>query len=147
MFAHSLADVQLAKMLEVGTLLLIPVGVLLALLLYKSLFLLQHALDFVNIARFDLVPLIQDLRAITSHTARLVEQVDSGVDLIQRSVGKGASALNQAKSWGLSGLCGLKKWASNALNDWLDTPSAGEKVVPSHAESSKSDASTETLKG
>jgi len=143
MFANSLADVQLAKMLELLTLLLIPVGVLMALLLYKSLFLLQHALDFVNIARFDLVPLIQDLRAITSHTARLVEQVDSGVELIQHSVGKGASALNQAKSWGLSGFCGLKKWATTAWEGWLDSPSPTAKAPttapasPAQVEASK----------
>ena len=124
MFAHSLADVQLAKMLEVLTLLLIPVGVLFALLLYKSLFLLQHSLDFVNIASFDLVPLIQDLRAITSHTARLVEQVDSGVDLLQRSVGKVPSALKQAQSWGRSGFACAKKWMANAVSDWLETPSS-----------------------
>ncbi len=147
MFAHSLADVQLAKMLEVGTLLLIPVGVLLTLLLYKSLFLLQHALDFVNIARFDLVPLIQDLRAITSHTARLVEQIDSGVDLIQRSVGKVPSVLNQAKSWGLSGLCGLKKWASNALNDWLDTPGPSPATISNRSAHQVDPPSTSNQKG
>ncbi|MFN9691608.1 MAG: hypothetical protein ACK551_05870 [Vampirovibrionales bacterium] len=147
MFANSLADVQLAKMIELLTLLLIPVGVLLALLLYKSLFLLQHALDFVNIARFDLVPLIQDLRAITSHTARLVEQVDSGVDLIQRSVGKVPSALNQAKSWGLSGLCGLKRWASNALNDWLDAPSSSAKASANKITPTEADVQPSSQKG
>ena len=147
MFANSLADVQLAKMIELLTLLLVPVGVLLALLLYKSLFLLQHALDFINIARFDLVPLIQDLRAITSHTARLVEQVDSGVDLIQRSVGKGASALNQAKSWGLSGLCGLKKWATTALDDWLDSPTPIAQASTEKASPAQSPIKTEASKG
>ena len=147
MFANSLADVQLAKMFELLTVLLIPVGVLLALLLYKSLFLLQHALDFINIARFDLVPLIQDLRAITSHTARLVEQVDSGVELIQRSLGNVPAVLNQAKSWGLSGLCGLKQWASHALNQWLEAPSSSTKTPPKQAPPTETDVLSGSQKG
>lgn len=147
MFAHSLADVQLAKMIEVLTVLLIPVGVLLALLLYKSLFLLQHALDFINIARFDLVPLIQDLRAITSHTARLVEQVDSGVDLIQRSLGNVPVVLNKAKSWGLSGLCGLKQWASHTLDQWLEAPSSSTKTPQKQSPPTEADVLSGSQKG
>lgn len=147
MFAHSLADVQLAKMIEVLTVLLIPVGVLLSLLLYKSLFLLQHALDFINIARFDVVPLIQDLRAITTHTARLVEQVDSGVELIQRSIGNVPVVFNKAKSWGLSGLCGIKQWASQALNQWLDSPPSGTKTPAKQSPPTEADVLSANQKG
>ncbi|XVJ50842.1 MAG: hypothetical protein HEQ32_01630 [Vampirovibrio sp.] len=127
MLPHSLADIQLAKLLEVMTLLLIPVGVLLALLLYKLVFLLQNALDFVTIARFDLIPMIQDLRAITSHTAKLTEQVDSSMDFIQHSVGQVKPALSQLKSWGSTGLHAVTDWMKEQAVLWSEADPAKSK--------------------
>lgn len=137
MFAHSLADIQLAKLLQVLTLLLIPVGVLLALLLYKTVFLMQQVLDFVNIARFDVVPMIQDLRAITSHTAKLAEQVDSSVSLVQRSVGKVNPALKHATSWSLEKLSGLGAWLKSELSGFVQSKTtASQNKAPARCSSS-----------
>jgi hypothetical protein len=140
MFADSLADVQLAKLLQVLTLLSIPVGVLLTLLLYKTLFLMQQMLDFVNIARFDVVPMIQDLRAITSHTAKLAEQVDSSVSLVQRSVGKVNPALKQVKSWGIEKISGLGAWIASELKGFVQSKTSTAKAKQASAPSTSSEA-------
>ena len=121
MFTQSLSDIQLAKMLQVATLLLVPVGVLLVLLLYKLLSLLQYALDFFNIARFDLIPIIQDVRAITAHAAKLSNQVDAGVKKVNKSVDKIKPALGNVSEMGKTGIGKLKKVIIDGIGSLLKT--------------------------
>lgn len=112
-FAQSLSDVQLAKMLQVATLMLIPVVLVLMLLLYKVIVLLQHALDFVNIARFDLIPLLQDARHITNHVSHLTQKVDTGVSNVQNVITKASPLLNKTKT-------GVKAVGYNMVNSLFD---------------------------
>jgi hypothetical protein len=132
-FAQSLSDVQLAKLLQVATLMLIPVGLVMLLLLYKVITLLQHGLDFVNIARFDLIPLLQDARHITSHVSSLTQKVDSGVTTVQNTISKASPLLNKTKT-------GAKAVGYNIISSLFD------KVDAMLAEKSNTKA-TPSIKG
>jgi hypothetical protein len=96
-FAQSFSDVQLAKLLQVATFLLVPLALLFLVLIYKLVMLLQHAVDFVQVARFDVLPLLQDARHITHHVSHLTQQVNDGVASVQRTVDKAAPLMNKAR--------------------------------------------------
>jgi hypothetical protein len=119
LFTQSISDIQLAKMLQVATLLLIPVGVLFVLLLYKLLSLMQYALDFFNIARFDLIPIIQDARAITAHAAKLSKQVDDSTEKIKSTVDKVKPYVTNAGSFGKIGVTKLKDMLIDGISALL----------------------------
>jgi hypothetical protein len=125
-FAQSLSDVQLAKMLQVATLMLIPVGLVVLLLLYKIIVLLQHGLDFINIARFDLVPLLQDARHITHHVSSLTQKVDSGVSNVQNVMSKASPLLSKTKT----GAKAVGYTIINSLFDKVDAMLANSKSKP-----------------
>jgi hypothetical protein len=107
-FIDSLSDEKLANFLQVATILLAPVGVLLALVLYKIISLLQHTLDFVNIAKFDVIPILQDVRLITAHTAKLSKQVDDGAQGIKSAVDKARPYVSNAGAYGKLGVHKLR---------------------------------------
>jgi|GEM_PF-6204031 len=128
LFTQSLSDMQLANMLQVATWLLVPVGILLVLLLYKLSSLLQYALEFFSIARFDIVPIIQDARIITAHAANLSKKVDSGAQTVQDTVDKVKPYITNAGSYGKLGIHKLKLMVVDGISSLLATDKFEDKV-------------------
>ncbi|MDX2085631.1 MAG: hypothetical protein SFZ03_09615 [Candidatus Melainabacteria bacterium] len=93
---------QMANLLAVCWILLIPIGVLLAIILYKIVFLLHTALEFFTLARFEAYPMLQDLRATAHHVEKLSGKVVAGVEAAEQAaqaavpvVKQGASSVGQ----------------------------------------------------
>jgi hypothetical protein len=79
-------DQQLAHLIMIMSLLLLPVGLLLLLLLYKVLQLLGAVLELVTVARFDVYPMIKDCRALTQHAEALLGKAHSLADLAEEGL-------------------------------------------------------------
>jgi hypothetical protein len=73
-------DAQLAKLVMVVSVLLLPLGALGVLLLYKVSKLLGAVLELVTVARFDIYPMVKDLRALTHHAEALIGKLHTLAD-------------------------------------------------------------------
>jgi hypothetical protein len=84
-------DVQLGYLIQVSWVVLIPVGVMLAVVLYKAAFLLHNVTEFVSLARYDLHPAIREFRQVMSHIEILSGKAVQSIEAIE----KGAKALEK----------------------------------------------------
>ena len=75
---------ELARLIQISWIVLIPVGVLLAMVLYKLFILLHELQELSTIARYEIAPAIKDLRLTAEHvellTAKAVNSVKSMED-------------------------------------------------------------------
>lgn len=101
-FAAPLVQEQLANLIMVAWLLLIPVGLLLALLLYKLVQLLAAGLEFLTIARYDIYPMVKDLRATAAH-------VEGVTGRVAKSMASAEQALHAAMPKVKEGGCHVKQ--------------------------------------
>jgi hypothetical protein len=89
---------QLSNLILVGWILLIPVGVLLAIVLYKLAFLLHMVSEFAGMARYEVFPILKELRdtsanieVLTKKALTTVETVESGVSAIRPALHSGSN--------------------------------------------------------
>ena len=89
-------EVQLSLLMMVAWVLLIPIGVLFCVLLFRVITLLDTTHAVIDAARIDLTPLLSSLRETASHVEALTQKAQDGVESLERSakavpplVGKG----------------------------------------------------------
>jgi hypothetical protein len=75
-------------LVKVVWILLIPIGFLLALLLYQLLLLLLTITDLVSLARHEVVPTLKNVRLSSGHAETLGGKVVSGVQGVEKSFKK-----------------------------------------------------------
>jgi hypothetical protein len=85
-------QVQLAQLVQVAWVLLIPLGVMGLFLLYKLGCLLQLVLELGTIARYELYPILQNAHRITDRVDVLSSKVTSGVEAVERTAAKAKPA-------------------------------------------------------
>lgn len=117
---------QLSTLIQIVGWLAVPVGVLLVLVLYKLLMLLQATLEFVSLARYEVYPLLKELRHTAAHLENLSGKVANSADAVSKVVnlGKGAALttvsgiseyLTQQGGWAAAAQNGLKAVGLQAL--------------------------------
>lgn len=84
---------ELAHLLRVSWIVLIPAGVLLSLVLYKLAMLLHSLLEFLNLARYELAPALKDVRLIAEHVELLSDKAATSVKSIEQGVSATVPAL------------------------------------------------------
>lgn len=84
---------ELAQLIRVSWIVLIPVGVLLAVVLYKLAMLLHSVLDFITVARYEVVPALQDLRATAEHVESVSTRVAAGLRTMEEGMANARPAL------------------------------------------------------
>jgi len=87
---------ELAQLIRIGWILLIPVGVLLSLVLYKLAMLLHELLGFLTIARYELAPAIKDLRLTAEHVEVLSSKAVSSVQTMEDGAAVARTGLQAA---------------------------------------------------
>jgi hypothetical protein len=93
----SFAQQELGHLIRVSWIVLIPLGVLLSLVLYKLAMLLHSLLDFLTIARYELAPAIKDLRLTAEHVEVLSAKAVSGVKSVEEGISATGPALRAVK--------------------------------------------------
>lgn len=113
-------EAELANLVHVGWVVLIPLGVLLSLVVYKILVLLQSVYEFWTVARHELSPAMADLRRTASHVEILTGKAVEGIETVERGVNattpiinNGVSKLQQAALTIKGGVMGLVKSFQN----------------------------------
>lgn len=74
-------------------LLLIPIGVLVAILLAQLAMILCGVMEFFPMARYEIYPILKHVRQITARAEALSEKATTGVENIERGCHKGKEAL------------------------------------------------------
>lgn len=93
---NEITQLEMAHLLRVSWIVLIPVGVLLALVLYKLAMLLHAVLDLLTIARYELTPAIKDLRIVAENAELLSSKAVASVRSAEENLQTTRSALRQA---------------------------------------------------
>ena len=93
---ETFTEQELAQLIRISWIVLIPAGVLLSLVLYKLAMLLHGLVEFLTIARYELAPAIKDLRLTAENVERLSEKAVSGVQSVQDGVAATGPALRSA---------------------------------------------------
>ena len=73
-------------LIQLNLFILLPVGILLALVLYKIIQLLQLVYQFLSMAQYELAPALKDLRATTAHVEALSGKAVAGVETVERGI-------------------------------------------------------------
>ncbi len=81
---------QLNTLIMVSWILLIPVGVLLIIALFKLVFILHGLGEFQSLARYELYPTLKDLRQVAHRAEILSEKAVTGVTALEKGMEKGA---------------------------------------------------------
>lgn len=105
----AVSSAEVDTLVRVAWIVLIPVGVLLALVLYQTLCLLQSVTELAAMARYEVLPALKDLREVAAHTQVLSKQAVTGLEtakqagpMLGRKVSEGVQVVQGA-------LCGLLK--------------------------------------
>ena len=105
---------ELANLVNVSWVVLIPLGVLLSLVIYKLLVILQSVYEFWMVARHELSPAMADLRKTASHVEVLTGKAVEGIETVERGVhattpiiNNGVSRLQQAALTIKGGVLGI----------------------------------------
>jgi hypothetical protein len=93
-------QLELAHLIRISWIVLIPVGVLLAMVLYKLAMLLHGVLEFLNLARYELAPAMKDLRHAAEHVEFLsgkaadsVRSLEHGVEVTRPAIVSGINRI------------------------------------------------------
>jgi len=70
---------ELAHLFQISWIVLIPVGVLLSLVLYQLFLLLYGLVEFLTVSRYELTPILKDVRRTAEHVEILTNKAVSGV--------------------------------------------------------------------
>lgn len=111
---------ELANLINVSWVVLIPLGVLLSLVIYKLLVILQSVYEFWMVARHELSPAMADLRKTANHVEILTGKAVEGIETVERGVNattpilnKGVFRLQQAALTIKGGVMGIVKSLQN----------------------------------
>ncbi len=77
---------ELTNLIRVSWILLIPVGVLLVMVLYKLVMLLHSVSEFLTLAQYELSPAIKDLRLTAAHVETISAKAASSVEAVERGI-------------------------------------------------------------
>lgn len=88
---------EMAHLVRVGWIVLIPAGVLLSLVLYKLAMLLHGLLEFLTLARYEVAPALKDLRLTAEHVESLSAKAVAGVQSVEHGVAATGPALRSAR--------------------------------------------------
>jgi len=91
-----LTQQEMANLIRVSWIVLIPAGVLLSLVLYKLVMLLHGLLEFITLARYELTPAMKDIRLTAEHVEVLSAKAVEGVKTVEHSVYATGPALKSA---------------------------------------------------
>ncbi len=87
---------EMAHLIRVSWIVLIPAGVLLSLVLYKLAMLLHGLVEFLTLARYELSPAMKDLRLTAEHVEALSAKAVAGVKSVESGVAATGPALRTA---------------------------------------------------
>lgn len=77
---------QIQGLIQLNLFILIPVGLLLAAVLYKLVMLLALVYQFLTMAQYELAPTLKDLRSTTAHVEALSAKAVAGVETVERGI-------------------------------------------------------------
>jgi len=77
---------QVQGLVQLNLFILIPVGLLLAVVLYKLVMLLSLVYQFLSIAQYELAPTLRDLRSTATHVEALSAKAVAGVETVERGI-------------------------------------------------------------
>lgn len=77
---------SLHGLIQLNLFILLPVGILLALVLYKIAQLLQLVYQFLVMAQYELAPTLKDLRSTTANVEVLSGKAVAGVETVERGI-------------------------------------------------------------
>jgi hypothetical protein len=106
---NDLTQQEMAHLIRVSWIVLIPAGVLLSLVLYKLMMLLHGLLDFLTLARYELTPALKDVRLTAEHVELLSAKAVEGVKTVESGVAATGPAI---KSAGRDMMVGLESFWS-----------------------------------
>ncbi len=95
---------ELAHLIRVSWIVLIPVGVLLSMVLYKLAMLLHSLLDFMTLARYELTPAMKDLRLTVENAEILSSKAVSSLKSVESGVAATVPAIKSAGQNVVSGV-------------------------------------------
>lgn len=109
---ETLTESELAHLIRISWIVLIPVGVLLSMVLYKLAMLLHGLLELLCLARYELTPAMKDLRRTAEHVETLSRKAVDSVHTVESGVAATGPALQSAGKGVVNGissvLSGLK---------------------------------------
>lgn len=80
----NLIQQEMVNLIRISWIVLIPVGVLLALVLYKLLMLLVGLVDLLTVARYELSPAMKDIRLLAEHAEFLSGKAAQSVKAVEK---------------------------------------------------------------
>lgn len=86
---------QLANLVQVSWIILIPVGVLLAMVLYKLAMLMHSVSEFLVLARHELSPTLQDVRKTAHHVELITSKAAVSVNTVEQGMLAVGPAMNR----------------------------------------------------
>lgn len=87
---------EMAHLVRVSWIVLIPAGVLLSMVLYKLAMLLHGLLDFLTLARYELTPALKDIRLTAEHVETLSSKAVASVKTVESGVASTGPAIRHA---------------------------------------------------
>jgi hypothetical protein len=90
-------SVEWDQLIRVTWIILIPTGVLLAMVLYKLAMLLHGLMELVSLARYEMTPAMQDLRMTAEHVEALSRKAVSGVESLEEGLAATGPAIQSFK--------------------------------------------------
>jgi hypothetical protein len=94
--SQDIVQEELAHLVRVGWIVLIPSGVLFSMVLYKLVMLLHGLLSFLTLAQYELAPAMKDLKRTAEHVEALTHKAVTGVKTVENGVVATGSTLNSA---------------------------------------------------
>ena len=103
----AMTEQELAHLIRVAWILLIPAGVLLSMVLYKLFVLLQGVVEFLTLARHELTPAMRDVRLTAEHMETLSAKAVANVRSVESGLNLAVPILQSVKHKTLTGLSAL----------------------------------------
>ena len=111
----AMAEQELAHLIRVAWILLIPAGVLLSMVLYKLFLLLQGVVEFLTLARHELTPAMRDLRLTAEQVETLSSKAVANVRTVESGFNMAVPILQSFKHKTLTGLSALWRGVEQSL--------------------------------
>jgi len=91
-----LSEHEMANLIRVAWIVLVPGGVLLCLVLYKLTMLLHGLVEFLTLARYEMAPALKDLRLTAENVEILSSKAVSSVRTVEHRVSSTVPAIRSA---------------------------------------------------
>ncbi len=93
---EQLSEQEMANLIRVAWIVLVPGGVLLCMVLYKLVMLLHGLVEFLTLARYELAPALKDIRITAENVEVLSTKAVQGVQNVQNGVNATVPAIRSA---------------------------------------------------